>query len=134
LLLISPSILYYARYIRQEAFILVWMTLTVLSIWRYLEDRRPAWLIGLSAVLALHAADKATSFLAVALFMIYLAPLALWQLYRARRQARDALALIGLGGLTAFLMIGLSILFSLLSDLLAGALGLLGGGAGDAAQ
>jgi len=128
LLLISPSILYYARYIRQEAFILVWMTLTVLSVWRYLEDRRPAWLIGLSAVLALHAADKATSFLAVALFMIYLAPLALWQLYRARRQARDALALVGLGGLTAFLMVGLSILFSLLSDLLAGALGLLGGG------
>jgi len=128
LLLISPSILYYARYIRQEAFILVWMTLTVLCVWRYLEDRRPAWLLGLSAVLALHAADKATSFLAVALLMVYLAPLALWQLSRARRQARDALFLIGLGGLTAFLMVSLSILFSLLSDLLAGALGLLGGG------
>jgi len=125
LLLISPSTLYYARYIRQEAFILVWMTLTVLCLWRYLEERRPAWLLGLSAVLALHATDKATSFLAVALLMIYLAPLALWELYRARRRAPDALALVGLGGLTAVLMVSLSILFVLLSELLAGALGLL---------
>jgi len=82
MILISPSILYHARYIRQEESILVWTLLTVLCVWRYLEDRQFGWLVGLSAVLAFHATDKSTSFLAVALYVIFLAPLALWQLYR----------------------------------------------------
>jgi len=132
LLLISPSILYHARYIRQEEFILVWMTLTVLCLWRYLEDRQPGWLVGLSAVLAFHATDKATSFLAVALLMLFLSPLALWQLYRARRKFpagqrwQDAALLVGFGAVTGIFMVSLSIIFALLSDYLAGALGVIG--------
>jgi predicted membrane-bound mannosyltransferase/sugar lactone lactonase YvrE len=119
MLLISPSILYHARYIRQEEFILVWMTLTVLCIWRYLADRQPGWLVGLAAVLAFHATDKSTSFLAVALLMLFLAPLALWQLYRMRNRWRDAAVLVGFGALTAVLMLGLSVLFELGSNRLA---------------
>jgi len=132
LLLISPSILYHARYIRQEAFILVWVTLTVLCLWRYLEDRQPGWLAGLSAALAFHATDKATSFLAVALLMVFLSPLALWQLYRARRKFpagqrwQDAALLVGFGAVTGIFMVSLSIIFALLSDYLAGALGVIG--------
>ncbi len=130
-LLISPSILYHARYIRQEAFILVWMTLTVLCIWRYLDDRRPGWLIGLAAALAFHAADKATSFLAVALLVVFLAALGLWQLYRGRRKFpagrrwQDAAMLLGLGAVTAIFMVALSILFELGSSALARALGVI---------
>lgn len=116
MLLISPSILYHARYIRQEEFILVWTTLTVLFLWRYFEDRRPAWLIALGATLAFHATDKSTSFLNVALLMLFLAPLALWQLYRARKRWADAAVLVGYGALTAALMVGLSIAFELGSN------------------
>lgn len=131
MLLISPSILYHARYIRQEEFILVWMTLTVLCMWRYLDDRQPGWLIGLAAVLAFHATDKATSFLAVALLMVFLSALALWQLYCGRRKFplgrrwQDAAMLVGFGAVTAVFMVSLSILFELGSNALARALGVI---------
>ncbi len=130
-LLISPSILYHARYIRQEEFILVWTTLTVLCMWRYLEDRQAGWLVGLTAALAFHATDKATSFLAVAMLMVFLSLLALWQLYRARRKRadgrrwQDAAMLIGFGAVTAIFMVSLSILFELGSTSLARALGVI---------
>lgn len=123
MLLISPSILYHARYIRQEQSILVWTLLTALFIWRYLDAPQPRWLLALAAVLALHATDKSTSFLVVAWLVIFLAPLALWQLARARGDVRDAWALVALGGFTALLMVGLSIGFERVGSTLASALG-----------
>jgi uncharacterized protein (TIGR03663 family) len=124
MLLISPSILYHARYIRQEESILVWTVLTVLCIWRYLEDRRAGWLIGLAVVLAFHATDKSTSFLNIAMFLLFLVPVALWQLYRMRKRGRDALTLVGFGAVTAVFMIGLSILFELAGSRIGPAVGL----------
>ncbi len=124
MLLISPSILYHARYIRQEESVLVWTALTVLCIWRYLEDRRAGWLLGLAAVLAFHATDKSTSFLSIAMFLVFLAPVALWQLFRMQKRRRDALMLIAFGAVTAVFMIGLSILFELFGGRIAPAVGL----------
>ena len=124
LLLISPSILYHARYIRQEASILLWTMLTVLCIWRYLKSQRDGWLIGLAAVLALHGADKATSFLSVAVFLIFLAPLALWQLYRMRNDRRDALNGAILAAVAGAALLLAAILFSALSGRLATLFGL----------
>ncbi len=123
MLLISPSILYHARYIRQEESVLVWTALTVLCIWRYLEDRQAGWLVGLAVVLAFHATDKSTSFLNIAMFLLFLAPVALWQLYRMRKRGRDAFALIGFGAVTAVFMVGLSVLFELVGSRLAPAVG-----------
>ncbi len=119
LLLISPSILYHARYIRQEQTILVWTFLSVLFSWRFLQDRRPAWLLALAGVLGFHATDKSTSFLVVAQLFLFFAPVALWQLWRARGQRRDALALVALGGFTAVWMVGLSISFEFVNNALA---------------
>ncbi len=91
LLLISPSILYHARYIRQEGTILVWTMLTLLCVWRYLNTRKTSWLTGLGVVLAFHGADKSTSFMSVAMFAAFLAPIALYQLWRMRNDRQDAL-------------------------------------------
>jgi uncharacterized protein (TIGR03663 family) len=124
LLLISPSILFHARYIRQEEFILVWTTLTVLCTWRYLTSRRVGWLLGMSAVLALHATDKSTSFLIVALYLVFLAPLALIQLYDARRNRADALTAVALAAFLAGVMILASIIFVIVSRVLTSALNL----------
>jgi uncharacterized protein (TIGR03663 family) len=123
-ILISPSILYHARYIRQEQTILVWTVLTVLCTWRYLETRKVGWLIGLSAALAFHATDKSTSFLSIALMLIFLAPLALWQLYRMRSKWQDAGMLVAFGVVTAVFMLGLSIIFELGGSRLSQALNL----------
>ncbi|MCL5999829.1 MAG: TIGR03663 family protein [Chloroflexi bacterium] len=123
-LLISPSILYHARYIRQEEFILVWTLLTVLCTWRYLQDRQAGWLIGLAVVLAFHATDKSTSFLTVALFVAFLAPLALLQLYMTRQRWSDVGRAVAFAGVLAVAMLAASIIFESLGGLLANALGL----------
>lgn len=124
MLLISPSILYHARYIRQEESVLVWTLLTVLCVWRYLEDRQFGWLLGLAVVLGFHATDKSTSFLTTAMFLVFLVPVALWQLYRMRKRGRDALTLVYFGAVTAVFMVGLSILFELVGSRLGPAVGL----------
>ncbi len=122
LILISPSLLYHARYIRQEATVLVWTLLTVLCIWRYLETRGAGWLFAMAAVLALHGSDKSTSFLNVAMFVAFLAPLALWQLYRARGDRRDVvqalLFAVVCGAALLVASIGLEVLSGRISGLL----------------
>ena len=122
--LISPSILYHSRYIRQEQSILIWSLLTALCVWRYIEGRNWRWLIGLSIVLAFHATDKSTSFLTVAMYVIFLAPLALWELYRWRKNRRDWLNLIFFGAVLAALLVLISALYAALGNWLAGVLGL----------
>ena len=122
--LISPSILYHSRYIRQEQSILIWSLLTALFVWRYLEGRNWRWLIGLTIVLALHATDKSTSFLNVAMYVIFLAPLALWELYHWRKNRRDWLNLIFFGAALTALLVLVSALYAALGTWLAGAMGL----------
>ena len=78
-ILISPSILYHSRYIRQEGTVLMWTILSVIFVWRYMETKRLPWLLALAAVLAFHATDKSTSFLTVAMFVIFLSFVALVQ-------------------------------------------------------
>ena len=124
MLLISPSILYHARYIRQEEFVLVWTLLTALCVWRYLTTRRTGWLIGLSVVLAFHASDKSTSFLTAALFLAFLAPVALIQLYAARRQWADLLWAIWLTVFLGGVLLVAGACFVFISRLLASALNL----------
>ncbi|MEM4202584.1 MAG: TIGR03663 family protein [Candidatus Methanomethylicaceae archaeon] len=89
-LLISPSILYYARYIRQEISILVWTLLTVLALWRYLKDPQPRWLVFFAVTLALHAADKATVFLLAGWLALFLLFILLWQWAKAKDGKRHS--------------------------------------------
>jgi len=50
MLLISPSTLYYARYIRNEALIVVWVLILLIAFFRYLEERADRWLyVGVAA-------------------------------------------------------------------------------------
>jgi predicted membrane-bound mannosyltransferase/DNA-binding beta-propeller fold protein YncE len=123
LILISPSLLYHARYIRQEVTVLIWTMLTAISIWRYMETRAGGWLLTLAAVLALHGSDKSTSFLTVAMFVAFLAPVALWQLYRVRTERRDALRAVWFAAVCAAALVIASIAMELLSGRISGLLG-----------
>ncbi len=63
LLLISPYMLFYGRYARNEVFIVLWGALTLYAILRYLESGE-AWVLYLfTAVNGLHFIDKATSYI-----------------------------------------------------------------------
>ena len=50
MLLISPSILYYSRYIRHDVLIIVWALILFIAFFRYLEERADRWLyVGVAA-------------------------------------------------------------------------------------
>jgi predicted membrane-bound mannosyltransferase/DNA-binding beta-propeller fold protein YncE len=63
MLLISPFMLFYGRYARNEAYIVVWGLLLLYSILRYLERGEKWVLVLFAAVSALHFTDKATSYM-----------------------------------------------------------------------
>lgn len=72
LLIISPFILFYARYARNEIYIVMWALLTIYAILRYLE-RGETWVLFLfTLVNALHFTDKATAYMFAAQQALFL--------------------------------------------------------------
>ncbi len=71
LLAFSPSLLYYTRFARNEAFVACETLLLAIAIWRYREDGRMRWLVALSVAIALQFATKETAFLVAAVFLLY---------------------------------------------------------------
>ncbi|HSB90722.1 MAG TPA: flippase activity-associated protein Agl23 [Anaerolineales bacterium] len=63
LLFASPFILYYARYARNEEFVVVEGLVMFYAVFRYLEGRQARYLYILAAALTLHSATKETFFI-----------------------------------------------------------------------
>ena len=61
--LISPSILYYARYIRNDIYMAVWAMLMVIALFRFIDDRRNRWLYLGTVATVLSLCTKETSFI-----------------------------------------------------------------------
>jgi uncharacterized protein (TIGR03663 family) len=57
MLLISPSIWYHGRYIRDEAYMLVWIVLMAWGIFAYLQKRENKWLYLIAGSLAFGSVD-----------------------------------------------------------------------------
>jgi predicted membrane-bound mannosyltransferase/DNA-binding beta-propeller fold protein YncE len=73
LALISPYLLYYGRYARNEAFIGVFFVLTLYAILRYLETGRTRYLVLLTIATILHFTSKETAFIYTAQALLFLA-------------------------------------------------------------
>lgn len=73
LLVISPFMLYYGRYVRNEAFVGFSGILMLYAILRHLEVGGKKYLFMLAAALALHFTSKETSFIYTAQALIFLA-------------------------------------------------------------
>ncbi len=67
LLLISPSLLYYSRYLRMDIPVIVWSMILVISVWSYLRNRREKYLYWFAGGLSLMFATKEVAFLYVAI-------------------------------------------------------------------
>jgi uncharacterized protein (TIGR03663 family) len=63
LFLISPSFLYYSRYIRNDIYIAVWTMLLIFAMLRYLEERRNFHLYLLVVILSLSFCTKEVTFI-----------------------------------------------------------------------
>src|SRR5579859_2358778 len=72
MVVISPYMLYYSRYLRDEPFVLVWGTLLALCVIRYMETRDNKFLFGLAAVTALFYTTMEASYIYVAITMLFL--------------------------------------------------------------
>ncbi len=73
LLVISPYMLYYGRYVRNESFVGFSGILMLYAVLRHLEAGGKKYLLMLAAALALHFTSKETSFIYTAQLLIYLA-------------------------------------------------------------
>jgi sugar lactone lactonase YvrE/4-amino-4-deoxy-L-arabinose transferase-like glycosyltransferase len=89
LMLISPYMLYYSRYVRNESFVVVWGLLMFYALGRYLESRQPRWLYLLAAATALHYATKETAYIYVALVILFLFGLLQVQLSMHKWESAD---------------------------------------------
>jgi predicted membrane-bound mannosyltransferase/DNA-binding beta-propeller fold protein YncE len=134
---VSPALLYHSRYIRDEVMLCSLLVLLVVAMFRYLETRSLKWLIWTAVTLGLAFTTMEASFIYGGLFGIYLVLaltaqlwaiswddanrrtsfrvlvgaalplLAIGLLFVIFKQKTAGLTLIGLGGLTALLVVAL---------------------------
>ena len=89
LLTLSPAMLYFSRFGRNEILMSFWALALLILMWRYLNDGKNRYLYMASAVLALMFATKETSYIIVAilgaaLFLMSLPEIVPWALGRIR--------------------------------------------------
>jgi uncharacterized protein (TIGR03663 family) len=82
LFLISPYMLYYGRYVRNEAFVVLFGVITIWAVLRYLDTGTPRYLLFLTAATVLHFASKETSFIYTAQVLLFLGFLFLYRVSR----------------------------------------------------
>lgn len=100
---ISPLILFYGRYTRNEAFIELFMVLTLWTTLRYLEKRDEKSLLILSAVTALQFVTKEVSYIYTAQLLIFCGILFLGDVWRLRWDSDgEKLRKMGMIALAAF--------------------------------
>ncbi|MGH2582206.1 MAG: flippase activity-associated protein Agl23, partial [Anaerolineales bacterium] len=80
LFLISPYMMYYARYARNESFVMLLGLIMLWAILRYLDRGEPKYLYVFTAALALHFTAKETSFIYAAQALLFLGLLFLWRI------------------------------------------------------
>ena len=89
LLAVSPSMLYFSRFARNEAYMLAFALGLAVCLWRYLQHERPGYLYVAAGLLALMFTAKETAYLYVAIFgaiffLFALPDLVPWLLGRVR--------------------------------------------------
>ena len=101
LLLISPSILYYSRYIRNDIYIAVWTVLLIAALFHFIRSRKPGWFYVGAAVLMFSLATKENAYIFGFIGLLFIVEVILWE----RLRQRDHLWLyIGFGVLSLILL------------------------------
>jgi len=91
---LSPTLLYYSRFARNDVPVALFAVLMVVAVWRYRADGRPRWLLLLAGATALSFASKETVYLMEAVLLLYL-NVVLWRALLAQRAEARAGATAG---------------------------------------
>ncbi len=86
LLLISPSILYYSRYIRNDIYITVWTMVLIAALFHLLRDPKPRWFYMGAAVLMLSLATKENAYIFGFIGLVFVIEVWLWERVSPRDQ------------------------------------------------
>jgi uncharacterized protein (TIGR03663 family) len=79
MILISPGLLYYSRYIRNEAYINVWTVLMTLAFFQYMRTRAARWLIIGAAAISFMLSTKEVAFIHGFIGFTFIAMMWLWE-------------------------------------------------------
>jgi uncharacterized protein (TIGR03663 family) len=93
LLTLSPSVLFYGRYMRNDVVISVYSVLWIFAAFRYLETRRPRFLYLMTLWMALCFCTKETSFIFGAIMGAWFVGLGLLRSLRRRERLGDSASL-----------------------------------------
>jgi len=85
LLAVSPSMVYYSRFAREDIYFACFTLLLVVAVARYLRSRKMRWIVIAAAAFSLAYATKESTFLLIAIFGSFMVGLFVWEL-GARRQ------------------------------------------------
>ncbi|MBE3560560.1 MAG: TIGR03663 family protein [Ktedonobacteraceae bacterium] len=80
LLAVSPGMVYYSRFAREDIYMACFTLLLVVSIARYLSTRRSKWLIWAAIAFILSYATKEATFLTIAIYGSFLGAVLVWEL------------------------------------------------------
>lgn len=101
MILISPGLMYYSRYIRHDVYIMVWTVLMFLAFFQFMRSRRSLWLYIGAAAVSLMLSTKEVSYIHGFIGVSFIGMAYLWEnLAQARRQMLN----YGLLGLIFVLM------------------------------
>ncbi|HSM52469.1 MAG TPA: flippase activity-associated protein Agl23, partial [Thermoanaerobaculia bacterium] len=90
LVALSPSLLFYSRYLRNDIYIALFCLFWVLGSWRYLEERSPRGIALVAAALGLSLVTKEVAFLFGLTAGLFFAGLAFWRRWRAGENLRES--------------------------------------------
>jgi uncharacterized protein (TIGR03663 family) len=119
-MVISPFMLYYQRYVRNEALVVFEALLMFWAIFSYFKSRETKWLYLLSFSLVLHFATKETSFIYALQLMLFLGILFGWDILRRSWKSTEGkiIFLIGLvATIVGVFLAGYALLASPVADL-----------------
>lgn len=110
--LISPYMLFYGRYTRNESFVALFGVITLFSVLYYLEKGKNSTLLIYTAVLSLQFCTKETSYIYTAIMLIFLAILFLLDVLKMEWAQNLKKRLFSYGMIAAFLLAGLALIAS----------------------
>jgi uncharacterized protein (TIGR03663 family) len=80
LLAVSPSMVYFSRFAREDIYLACFTLLLVVAVARYIRDRKMRWLIIAASAFSLAYATAESTFLMIAIFGSFLGALIAWEL------------------------------------------------------
>ena len=80
LLAVSPSMVYFSRFAREDIYMACFTLLMIVATARYVHDRKMRWIVIAAAAFALSYATKEATFLSIAVFGSFFGALIAWEL------------------------------------------------------